>query len=62
MPMTDDEDPERLRQDEQTLLVELKKWDGRNVEVGPSTLCADVPDYPDGEVWGCVPRWNVHQA
>ncbi len=43
MPMTDDEDPERLRQDEQTPLVELKKWDGWNVEVGPVNTLRGCP-------------------
>jgi hypothetical protein len=41
--ITDGDNPEQVWQDEQTALVELK-WDGWNVKVGPSTLCAEVPD------------------
>jgi len=57
--ITDDDDPERVWQDERTGLAELKQ-DRWNVEVGPSTLHAEVPDQPGTEMWGYVLRRNLH--
>jgi hypothetical protein len=57
--ITDDDDPKRVCQDEQTALVELKQ-DGWSVEVGPSALHAEVPGAPVRRVRGYVLRWSVH--
>ena len=51
--------PERVWRDEQTALAELKQ-DGWGVEVGPSTLHAEVPDQPGREVRGYVLRRSIH--
>ena len=57
--MADDDDPERVWQDEQTALAELKQ-DGWSVEIGPSTLHAEVPGQPARRVRGYVLRRSVH--
>jgi hypothetical protein len=57
--VTNDDDPERVWQDEQTALAELKQ-EGWIVEVGPSTLHAEVPDQLSRRVRGYVLRQSVH--
>ena len=51
--ITDGDNSERVWQDEQSALVELKQ-DGWNVEVGPSTLHAEVAGQPIRRVRGYV--------
>ena len=57
--ITDDDDPEQVWQDEQTALAELKQ-DGWSIEVGPSTLHAEVPGQPARRARGYVLRRIVH--
>jgi hypothetical protein len=57
--ITDDDDPERVWQDEQTALAELKQ-DGWSVEVGPSTLHAEASGQLARRVRGYVIRRSVH--
>ena len=57
--ITDDDDPERVWRDEESALLELMQ-EGWGVEVGPSTLHAEVPDQPGREVRGYVLRRSVH--
>ncbi len=59
MLITDDDYPERVWQDEQTALAELKQ-DGWSIEVGPSILHAEVPGQPARRVRGYVLRRSVH--
>jgi len=55
----DDDDPDRVWQDEQTALADLKE-EGWGVEVGPSTLHAEASGQPSREVRGYVLRRTVH--
>jgi len=55
----DDDDPERIWQDGESALLELKR-EGWTVEVEPSTLHAEIPDQPGREVRGYVLRRSVH--
>ena len=57
--ITDDHDPARVWQDEQAALAELKQ-DGWSIEVGSSTLHAEVPGVPARRVRGYVLRRSVH--
>ncbi len=59
MLITDDDDPEQVWQDEQTALAELKQA-GWSIEVGPSTLHAEVSGQPSRDVRGYVLRRTVH--
>ena len=57
--ITDDDDPERVWQDEESALVESEQ-EGWGIEVGPSTLHAEVPDQPSREARGYVLRRSAH--
>jgi hypothetical protein len=57
--ITGDDGPERVWQDEQTALAELRQ-DGWSVEAGPSTLHAEVPGQPAKRVHGYVLRRSAH--
>ena len=57
--ITDDDEPERLWQDEDSAPADLKQ-EGWNVEVGPSTLRTEVPNQPGRQVWGYVLARSVH--
>ena len=57
--VTDDDDREQVWRDEESALAELKQ-EGWGVEVGPSTLHAEVADQPSREVRGCVLRRSIY--
>ena len=57
--VTDDDDPERVWRDEESALAEVKQ-EGWTVEVGPSTLHAEVADQPNKEARGYVLRRSIH--
>ena len=59
MLITDHDDPAPVWRDEQAALAELKQ-DAWRVEVGPSTLHAEVPGQPARRVRGYVLRRSVH--
>ncbi len=56
--IADDDDPEQVWQDKQTALAEQKQ-DGWSIEIGPSTLHAEVPGQPARRVRGYVLRRSV---